>query len=337
MATTIDTITGTSLTAHEKRVVMTHRLGWFLWEGQFGVHRAASTAKWLVLTGGDAGLMAQFMGTAWSINSLLNLFINPVSGAVSDSYKRGPVIAFARLGLCAYFVGQWAAKTPIQMVIADNLGWGILSAGGLAVQGAALDDMFGDRPELNSAINSSCKSVAGISGSLGPLVGILFWNKGWSNAAFLLPAAMLVAQAGLFFTCPETLKPEKRVPFSASSVISSANVFANLGLLFTNGSALRKLSIASFFYHGCTSTWSTLEAYRSQAIGWSPPFALGFDSAFFLSTAFGTAMVVPRLIARWGNPRLFTIWCVCTFVFPEMESSNCAALLIGDALHLATM
>ena len=65
MATTVDAVTGTSLTAHEKRVVLTHRVAWFLWEGQFGVHRAASTAKWLVLTGGDAGLMAQYMGTAW--------------------------------------------------------------------------------------------------------------------------------------------------------------------------------------------------------------------------------------------------------------------------------
>jgi hypothetical protein len=49
------------------------------------------------------------------------------------------------------------------MVLADNLGWGILSAGGMAVQGAALDDMFGDRPELNSAIGSANASVAGIS------------------------------------------------------------------------------------------------------------------------------------------------------------------------------
>ena len=80
-------------------------------------------------------------------------------------------------GLCAYFIGQWMAKTPLQMVIADNLGWGILSAGGMAVQGAALDDMFGDRPELNSAIGSANASVAGISGCLGPLVGILCWNR----------------------------------------------------------------------------------------------------------------------------------------------------------------
>ena len=56
------------------------------------------------------------------------------------------------------------------------------------------------------------------------------------------------------------------------------------------------------------STWSTLEAYRTEAIGWSPSFASGFDSVFFLSTAFSTAVVVPRLIARWGNHNLFAIW-----------------------------
>jgi hypothetical protein len=33
------------LTPLERRVVWTHRAAWFLWEGQFGVHRAASTAK----------------------------------------------------------------------------------------------------------------------------------------------------------------------------------------------------------------------------------------------------------------------------------------------------
>ena len=306
----MDRITGSLLTAHEHRVVWTHRLAWFLWEGQFGIHRAASTAKYLALTGGDAGLMARYMGTAWSINSCCNLFLNPISGAISDSYKRGPVVAFTRIGLCAYFLGQWLARHPVHMVLADALGWGILSAGGLAVQAAALDDMFGDRPELNSAISSSNASVAGLSGCIGPLVGILCWRRGWSNAAFLLPVTMLVVQAGLFLACPETLKPEKRVPFMPSSVITSANPVANLGLLLTNGSELRRLSLASLFYHSCTSTWGTLEAYRNHpnAIGWSPDFALGFDSFFFLSTAFSTAVVVPRLIARWGNRKLFEIW-----------------------------
>lgn len=309
-ATTVDPVTGSSLTAHERRVVWTHRAAWFLWEGQFGIHRAASTAKWLALTGGDAGLMAQYMGTSWSINSCCNLFLNPISGAVSDSYKRGPVIAFTRLGLCAYFLGQWVARRPIHMVLADTLGWGILSAGGLAVQSAALDDMFGDRPELNSAIASANASMAGLSGCLGPLVGILCWHRGWSNAAFLLPAVMLAVQAGLFFTCPETLRPENRVPFKPADVLTSANPISNLGLLLTNGPGLRRLSLASLFYHSCTSTWSSLEAYRNdaRAIGWSPDFASGFDSFFFLSTAFSTAVVVPRLIARWGNRKLFEIW-----------------------------
>ena len=35
---------------------------------------------------------------------------------------------------------------------------------------------------------------AGLSGCIGPLIGILCWRKRWTNTAFVLPALMLVAQ-----------------------------------------------------------------------------------------------------------------------------------------------
>lgn len=63
------------------------------------------------------------------------------------------------------------------MMFVDVLGWGILSAGGMAVQAASLDDMFADRPELNSAISAKNATFAGISGCLGPLLGILCFNR----------------------------------------------------------------------------------------------------------------------------------------------------------------
>ena len=92
-------------------------------------------------------------------------------------------------------------------------------------------------------------------------------------------------------------------------MLTSANPFANCAILLRNGVELRRLALASCLYHGCTSTWfGTLEAYRSDAIGWSPDFILGYESVFFLSTAVSTALVVPTLIARWGNRRLFQIW-----------------------------
>eukprot|EP01043_Picozoa_sp_COSAG02_P050595 COSAG02_NODE_5217_length_4532_cov_3.124521_1_plen_454_part_00 len=298
------------LTAHEKRVVWTHRLAWFLWEGQFGIAKGVQIAKWLTLCRGDAALMAQWQGVASSINACCNLFLNPVTGAISDSFARGPVIAFSKLGLASYFLIMWRATTPVYMAAADVLGWGVLSAGGMAVQAASLDDLFGDRPELNSRISSMNSSMAGLAGSLGPWIGILLFRRGMVATAFLVPAAMLLAQAALFFfLMPETLRPEDRVPFALGDVLTSANPFANCAILLRNGVELRRLALASCLYHGCTSTWfGTLEAYRSDAIGWSPDFILGYESVFFLSTAVSTAMVVPTLIARWGNRRLFQIW-----------------------------
>jgi hypothetical protein len=55
------------------------------------------------------------------------------------------------------------ALSPYTLWAQDFLGWGVLSAGGLAVQAAALDDMFGDRPELSSSISSANASVAGVN------------------------------------------------------------------------------------------------------------------------------------------------------------------------------
>ena len=80
-------LSSVKFTPKERRVVWTHRLSWLLWEGQFGVHRAFSTAKWLRLTGSPGG-MAQYIGLCWSINSCCNLFLNPVVGALSDCTNR---------------------------------------------------------------------------------------------------------------------------------------------------------------------------------------------------------------------------------------------------------
>ena len=316
---------GAGLTAHERRVVWTHRLAWFLWEGQFGVAKGVQIAKWLTLCRGDAALMAQWQGLASSINACCNLFLNPIVGALSDSFARGPVIALSKLGLASYFLIMWRARTPVHMAAADVLGWGVLSAGGMAVQAASLDDLFGDRPELNSRISSMNSSMAGLAGSLGPWLGILFFRRGMTAAAFVTPAAMLLAQAVLFlFLMPETLRPEDRRPFALGDVLTSANPFANCATLLRNGVELRRLALASCLYHGCTSTWfGTLEAYRSDAIGWSPDFILGYESVFFLSTAVSTALVVPTLIARWGNRRLFQIW---SYVVRALKSHSAPQL-----------
>eukprot|EP01043_Picozoa_sp_COSAG02_P071394 COSAG02_NODE_13027_length_1458_cov_1.179544_1_plen_261_part_01 len=251
------------LTARERRVVWCHRASWFLWEGQFGVNKAVRTAKWLLLVQGDAGRFAQCMGLIWSLNSLCNLFINPIMGALSDSFSRRPIIAATRVGLTVYFWGGLLARSVPQMVAVEVLAWGVLSAGGLAVQAASLDDMFGERPELNSVIQSQNAAFAGVSGCLGPLLGILCHERGWARLSYLLPSASLVLQALLFLAAPETLLPAKRRPFK----LVGANPLSNCALLLRNGSSLRRLTAASMLYHACTSTWGTQEAYRTQALG----------------------------------------------------------------------
>ena len=78
-------------------------LAWFLWEGQFGVAKGVQIAKWLTLCQGDAALMAQWQGLSSSVNACCNLFLNPIVGALSHSFARGPVIAFSQLGPASYF------------------------------------------------------------------------------------------------------------------------------------------------------------------------------------------------------------------------------------------
>ena len=106
---------GAGLTAHERRVVWTHRLAWFLWEGQFGVAKGEQIAKWLTLCRGDAALMAQWQGLASSINvgafNLGNALGAALGGAVISSglgYAAIPVAGglLAASGLLLAWLGR---------------------------------------------------------------------------------------------------------------------------------------------------------------------------------------------------------------------------------------
>ena len=249
-----------TLSATERRVVWTHRASWFLWEGQFGVNKAVRTAKWLLLCNGDAGRFAQCLGQVWSLNSVCNLVLNPIVGALSDAIGRKYLVAATRVGLTVYFMGGLIARNTLQMMAVEVLGFGILSAGGLAVQAASLDDMFASRPELNSTIQAQNSSFAGVSGCLAPLVGIQLFRRQWNTTAYVAPTVALLLQALLFAISPETLAKEDRQPFR----VVGANPISNCKLLLNTDKGLRRLTLASMCYHACTSTWSTQEGFRAR-------------------------------------------------------------------------
>ena len=86
----------------------------------------------------------------------------------------------------------------------------------------------------------------------------------------------------LWITGPETLKKEKRRPFS----LAKANPLSSIKLLMVNGAGLRRLSLsAMFFFAVIPGTWNFRTGYRTlntaNGMNLTPAQCSYLDSANF--------------------------------------------------------
>ena len=68
--------------------------------------RNSSKLMELVLVSGDFLRYQNISTLGWSVNNMLNLFLAPITGALSDAFGRIPFMAQGRVAIMGLFIGH---------------------------------------------------------------------------------------------------------------------------------------------------------------------------------------------------------------------------------------
>jgi MFS family permease len=190
--------------------------------------------------GGDPTAAVRALTTMSSLHSLVEVFINPIFGRLSDSYGRKPFLIFSASMVVLFRTPVGLAPSWPTMVLSRVFGGSTI---GLftACTNASMSDLL-EGKELAMALER-IRMWVGASVVLAPIAG------GWISTVnprycYLGASACALATMALIGTCfEETLPREKWVPRkSGLELLRSVNPLSFL-TLFRRGTALRRLTL----------------------------------------------------------------------------------------------
>ena len=271
----------------------------------------AWTQSYLDLCGGDTAVMGMHYGRCRAFMAVALIFCAPIAAALSDTIGRRHMMTWGRLGWVAFFGfhrfrdrGIPGHVSGLRMrLLAEILCWGVVSAGVWPAFAAAHSDVFGERPQLSARIHArdgmwkDATSVLGVA--MIPVMTHFFGLQSANWASVVLG----LAGTGVCLTLPETLKEEKRKPFT----VARANPFGNILLLMRNGPGLRRLSLSTVIFLAGNETWATQSSFRLGVLNWTPAF-----QSYFIAVSEGTrsltqGSVLDGLFKRLGNKNVFQL------------------------------
>jgi DHA1 family tetracycline resistance protein-like MFS transporter len=181
---------------------------------------------------GEYGASDFLVGLLAAAYALAQFFGAPFLGRLSDRYGRRPVLMISIAGTALSFVllgvadplGRWLASLPLQNATPDQLTAltnatvigvmflsrliGGLAGGNITVAQAYISDVT---DEQNRAKGLGLIGAAfGLGFILGPALGGILSRWGYAVPAFAAAFLALANLAGVFFTLPESLTPERR-------------------------------------------------------------------------------------------------------------------------------
>ncbi|XP_069352771.1 major facilitator superfamily domain-containing protein 10 isoform X3 [Eulemur rufifrons] len=195
-----------------------------------------------------------FGGLIGSVFSILQFLSAPITGAVSDSLGRRPVMLLSLTGLAASYA-VWATSRSFAAFLASRVIGGI-SKGNVSLSTAIIADL-GSPPARSQGM-----AVIGVAFSLGFTLGPMLGASVSVEAAPWFALLFAVADL-LFIFCflPETLPPEKRAPSVALGFRDAADLLSPVALLRFSAvargqdpptgdklSRLRQLGLVYFLY-----------------------------------------------------------------------------------------
>jgi DHA1 family tetracycline resistance protein-like MFS transporter len=293
------------------------------------IQDTTTTSVWPLLLkdlyGGDVALATTAAATMSSLCGVVELFVNPIVGNLSDAFGRKAFFFLGPVANVVLSVLQIRFQTSIPMAFAQRVICQSLSTvSGSTIGSAVLSDVVSGN-KYSEALGKLA-SFAGVGVIIGPLLsGALmtrFPEHQHVAVAFGVRVAVSASTVAYLALClPETLPKSKRRPFSLAGV----NPFGFLKLFTTGSATFRKLCVAC----GCCSmvegkmTTDTVMVLLRENVGFSSNQVTSYLTSWGVACFFSGQVLVKQLIKVLG-PRGFTDFTLCTNIF-----SNCLLGLVS--------
>jgi len=261
----------------------------------FGIIIPSLPSVIMELTGEPESHAAVWSGYLMAIYALLQFFMAPILGNLSDRYGRRPIILFSLFAFGVDFLLTGMATSMVWLFIGRAFA-GVFGAS-FATAGAYIGDISDD---ANRARNFGFIGAAWGGGfTLGPVIGGFVAEGVDPRAPFFVAAALALANVAFgYFVLPESLPPERRRkfewlranPFGALKSLAHLPMVA--GLLF-----------AVFLYQVAHDSLPAVWMFYTQhKFGWGPSetgWSLTFVGVMTVIVMGGlTGYAVPRLGER---------------------------------------
>ena len=218
------------------------------------------------------------------------MFFGPVSDAIG---RKNALMA----GLIIFAIGTLVAMTAlsIEQILFGRVVQGIGAAGPKIASRALIRDLY--KGDAMARIMSFIYMVFILVPMVAPALGLLIVKAaGWRAlfVVFLVSAALVALWLGL--RQPETLPPERRIPFSLGPLLKNA------ALIFRHGKVMAATLAAGFIFGAVLLYLSTAQAMFDDLYDAGDRFPLYFA---MLAAGIGTASYSnSQLVMRYGMHRL---------------------------------
>ena len=247
------------------------------------------------LTGEPVSTAADWSGYLMAMYALLQFFMAPVIGNLSDRYGRRPLLLMSLFAFGVDFLLTGMATTMTWLFI------GRAFAGVFGASFAAANAYIGDiSDDTNRARNFGLIGAAWGSGfTLGPVIGGFVAEGFGERAPFFFAAALALANVAFgFFALPESLPPERRRRFEWSRA-NPFGAFRSLAHLPTVAGLLFAVFLYQVAHDSLPAVWMFFTQFK---FGWGPAevgWSLTFVGVMTVVVMGGlTGVVVPKLGER---------------------------------------
>lgn len=243
---------------------------------------------------GDVSKASYVVGLIASAFALMQFFVAPLFGALSDSYGRRPLLLFSLVGSALSYLLMAVAPNLILLAAARLLAGAM--AGSSTTAGAYIADIT--PPEKRAQSFGLIGAMFGLGFITGPIIGGLLGAIDL-HLPFLAAGLLCVANFIFsYFALSESLKPENRRPFR----LSEANPIGALREIgrYSSIYVLMAIFVLGVFANRVSEmTWVLYTSYRFH---WTT-----FDAGLSLATV-GIVFVVGqgwfvRVLVRWIGER----------------------------------
>jgi MFS transporter, DHA1 family, tetracycline resistance protein len=253
------------------------------------------------LTGEPVSTAADWSGYLLAVYALLQFFMAPIFGNLSDRFGRRPLLLLSLFAFGVDFLLTGLATSMTWLFIGRAFA-GVFGAS-YAAAGAYIGDISDDQ---NRAKNFGLIGAAWGSGfTLGPVIGGLIAEEIGPRAPFFFAAALALANVAFgFFALPESLPPERRRKFEWVRA-NPFGAFKSLAHLPMVAGLLVALFLYQVAHDSLPAVWMF---YTQHKFGWGPAetgMSLTFVGIMTVIVMGGlTGVVVPKLGERrsimWG-------------------------------------